>query len=249
MEIDFCTKWALQTGPSHHILNLIMMPLFQLFEFSYPDGLLFYDRSGSLSRRLQGSFPGLAHKTSSLDQRDFVLPTEDLELLFGITLSRIQTMSPGQQEFPSTAASFLRIVTEVLEISQLRDFHFRYVLGKPCESDEAAQRLMWPLVPEETKAKLHALAEPGRWRALQAEFLVGNLLCESRTAILDVVPHRKSAEGKADPGKAVPHITFHVDFRGLAPVGVAEFDAEAFMNNVRDKHTQEILSKLAPHLS
>ncbi len=226
-----------------------MMPLFQLFEFSYPDGLLFYDRSGTLSRRLQESFPGLAFRASSVDQRDFVLPSEDLDLLFGIAFSRIQTLAPNQQAFTSTAASFLQIVTEVLEISQLKDFHFRYVLGKPCESDEAAQRLMWPLVPEETKAKLHALAEPGRWRALQAEFLVGNFACESRTAIIDVVPHRKSAEGKAEPGIPVPHITFHVDFRGLAPIGVAEFDAEAFMKNVRDKHTQEILSKLAPHLS
>jgi hypothetical protein len=136
-----------------------------------------------------------------------------------------------------------------LEVSQLKDFHFRYVLGKPCESDEEAQKLMWPLVPEETKAKLSALADPPRWRALQAEFLLGSFTCESRTAIIELVPHRKLAAGKAEPDKPVPHITFHVDFRGLAPIGVAEFDAEAFMKNVRDKHTQEILSKLAPHLS
>lgn len=136
-----------------------------------------------------------------------------------------------------------------MEVSQLKDFHFRYVLGKPCESDEEAQKLMWPLVPEETKAKLSALADPPRWRALQAEFLLGSFTCESRTAIIELVPHRKLAAGKAEPDKPVPHITFHVDFRGLAPIGVAEFDAEAFMKNVRDKHTQEILSKLAPHLS
>jgi hypothetical protein len=114
-----------------------MVPLFQLFEFSYPDGLLFYDRSGTLSRRLQETLPGLAFEGASLDQRDFVLPPEDLELFFGIALSHIQTLAPGQQEFPSTAASFLHIVTEVLEVSQLKEFHFRYVLGKPCDSDEA----------------------------------------------------------------------------------------------------------------
>ena len=108
---------------------------------------------------------------------------------------------------------------------------------------------MWPLVPEETKAELHALAELPRWRALQGEFLFGGFLCESRTAIIELVPHRKLAGGKFEPGKPVPHITFHVDVRGLAPIGVTEFDAEAFMKNVRDKHTQEILSKLAPHLS
>jgi hypothetical protein len=226
-----------------------MIPLFQLFEFSYPDGLLFYDRSGTLSHRLQDSLRGLAFKSSSVDQRDFVLPAEDLDLFFGITISRIQTLAPDKQEFPSTATNFLRIVTEVLEVSHLKDFHFRYVLGKPCESDEEAQRLLWPLVPEETKAKLHALAEPPRWRALQGEFLVGDLACESRIAIIELVPHRKLAVGKTEPGKAVPHITCHVDVRGLAPIAVAEFDAEAFMKNVRETRTQEILSKLAPHLS
>ena len=226
-----------------------MVPLFQLFEFSYPDGLLFYDRSGALSRRLQETLPGLAFKTASLDQRDFVLPSEDLDLFFGIAISRIQTMAPGQQEFPSAAASFLRIVTEVLEVSQLKEFRFRYVLGKPCDSDEEAQKLMWPLVPEETKAKLQSLAEPRQWQALQAEFLVGNLACQSRIAIIDLVPHQKLVVGKVEPGKPVPHITFHADFRGLAPIAVAEFDAEAFMKNVREGHAREILAKLAPHLS
>lgn len=226
-----------------------MISLFQLFEFSYQDGLLFYDRSGALSHRLQETIPGLAFKTASLDQRDFVLPAESLELFFGTSISRILTMAPDQQEFPSAAARFLQVVTEVLEVSQLKDFHFRYVLGKPCDSDEEAQKLMWPLVPEETKAKLHSLAEPRQWQALQGEFLIGNLACQSRIAIIDLVPHPKLAVGKVESGKPVPHITFHVDFRGLTPIAVAEFDAETFMKNVRDSHTREILAKLAPHLS
>ena len=105
------------------------------------------------------------------------------------------------------------------------------------------------MVPAETQARLQALAELPRWRALQGEFLVGNFACESRTAIIDLVPHRQLAGEKAGQGKPVPHITFHVDFRGLAPIGVAGFDAKAFITNVRDKHTQEILSKLAPHVA
>ncbi len=226
-----------------------MVQLFQLFEFSYPDGFLFYDRSGALARRLQEALPGLAYKTASLDQRDFVVTAEDLDLFFGIAISRIQTMAPGQQEFPSTAASFLQIVTEVLEISQLKEFHFRLVLGKPCDSDDEAQKLMWPLVPEETQAKLHSLAEPRQWQALQGEFLVGNLACQSRIAIINLVPHPKLAVGKVEPGKLVPHITFHVDFRGLSPIAVSDFDAEAFMKNVRESHAREILAKIAPHLS
>jgi hypothetical protein len=226
-----------------------MVPLFQLFEFSYQDGLLFYDRSGALSHRLQETLPGLAFKAASIDQRDFVLPAEELDLFFGIAISRIQTMAPDQQGFPSAAARFLQVVTEVLEVSQLKGFRFRYVLGKPCESDEEAQKLMWPLVPEETKTKLHSLAEPRQWQALQIEFLVANLACQSRVAIIDLVPHPKLVVGKVESGKPIPHITFHVDFRGLAPIALAEFDAEAFIKNVRESHAREILAKLAPHLS
>ena len=226
-----------------------MVPLFQQFEFTYPDGLLFYDRSGALGRRLQETLPGLTYKSALLDQRDFVLPAEDLELFFGVAMSRIQTMAPGQQEFSSIAADFLHIVTEVLEVNQLKEFHFRYVLGKACDSDEEAQKLMWPLVPEETKTRLHSLAEPRKWQALQAEFLVGNLACQSRMAIIDLVPHPKLVARKGDSGKAVPHITFHVDCRGLVPIAVAAFDAQAFIKNVRENHTREILTKLAPHLS
>jgi len=147
----------------------------------------------------------------------FCLP-KALIFFFGISISRIQTMAPDQQEFPSVAARFLQVVTEVLEVSQLKEFHFRYVLGKPCDSDEEAQKLMWPLVPEETKAKLHSLAEPRKWQALQGEFLIGNLACQSRIAIIDLVPHPKLAVGKVEPGKSIPHITFHVDFRGLTPI-------------------------------
>jgi len=147
-----------------------MVPLFQLFEFSYPDGLLFYDRSGALSRRLQEMLPGLAFKTASLDQRNFVLPGSELELFFGIAVSVIQTLAPGQQEFPSTVAGFLQTVTEVLEVTQLKEFRFRYVLGKPCGSDEEAQKLMWPLVPEESKAKMSSVAELPNGRRFKASF-------------------------------------------------------------------------------
>ncbi len=225
-----------------------MVPLFQSFDFSYPDGLLFYDRSGALARRLQEILPGLTFRTSEVDQRNFSLPAVGLELFYGIAVSRIQTLTPGYDEFSSLAASFLQAVTEVLEISQLRDFHFRYVLGRVCASVEEAQQLMWPLFPEETKTKLFALAEPAKWRAVQSEFFLGNFACESRIAVMDLIPHEKLLPAGAQPGEQFPHITFHLDVRGLTPIDVAEFDAKAFIENVRQKHTDEIISKLAPHL-
>ncbi|MEO8428685.1 MAG: hypothetical protein ABI651_16420 [Verrucomicrobiota bacterium] len=202
-----------------------------------------------MSRRLQEILPGLAFKTASLDQRDFVLPDANLNLFFGTTVSLIQTLAPDQQEFPSTAVRFLQTVTDVLEVSQLSEFRFRYVLGKPCSSDEEAQKLMWPLVPEESKAKMSSLAEPPQWQAIQGEFLLSNLACQSRIAILYLIPHEKLAPDEAKSGRQLPHITFQLDVRGLAPVDVAKFDAEAFIKNVRDNHTHEILSKLAPHLT
>ena len=64
-------------------------------------------------------------------------------------------------------------------------------------------------------------------------------------------PHLRITDtvGKVEPGHSVPHITFHLDLRGLAPIALAEFDAEAFMKNARESHAREILAKLAPHLS
>lgn len=226
-----------------------MVPLLQLFEFSYPDGLLFYDRSGYLSQRLQESLPGLTFKSGSVDQRDFFLPAANLNLFFGFAISFIQTLAPDQTEFPSTAAQFLRIVTEVLQVGQLKEFRYRYVLGKPCSSDEEAQNLMWPLVPEESKAKMLSLAERRQWQGIQGDYLWGNLAFQARIAILYLIPHEKLAPDEAKSGRQVPHITFHLDVRGLAPVNVSEFDAVRFMQHVRDQHTTEILSKLAPHLT
>ena len=226
-----------------------MFSLFQLFEFSYQDGLLFYDRSGMLSRRLQDILPGLTYKSSTHDQLDMSLGSKDVDLFFGIGVSHIQTLEPNQTDFPSTASKFLQCVSEILEIGQLQNFRFRYVFGKPCATTEDAQKLMLPLIPDETKVKLKSVTDLPQWRAVQAEFVVGNLAFESRTAIVELAVHRKLAAVKEQAGTVVPHITIHLDVRGLTPISVAEFDAEAFMRNVSEKQAQEILSKLAPHLS
>lgn len=223
-----------------------MVPILQLFEFGYPNGSLFFDRSGALARRLQEMIPGLTSKSAVFEQREFIAPTNGIELLFGPGLSGIQTVAPLQEEFPTTASTFLQAVTEVLEISQLSWFRFRYVIGRPCASDEEAERLLWPLVPQETRDRLATLSAR-KWQALQAEFLIESLACQSRIAVVNLP--RKAADGRADTGNAIPHITFQAEFRGLAPIAVADFDAPAFMKNVRENQIIEILSKLAPHLS
>jgi len=226
-----------------------MVSIVQLFEFSYPNGFLFYDRSGILSRRLQEFLPGLSLKSSSLDQRDFVLRTEEIDLLFGVALSGIQTLLPDSQGFASTATKFLQIVTETLEITHLKDFRFRHVLGKPCKSDEEAQELMAPLIPEEAKAKMRELTGLPNWSAVQGEFRFGNLSWQSRTAIVYLIPHEKLRSVEAKSGLEVPHITVQLEARGLAPIDLAKFDAEAFINNIRENLSREIISKLSPHLA
>ena len=109
--------------------------------------------------------------------------------------------------------------------------------------------MIFTLVPEETKNKLLSLAVPSNWQALQAEFIFANLACVARTAIIDLAPYRKMTGAKPAENRPVPHITFQVDCRGLAPIKASQFDAEAFMKNVRDSHTRDILAKLAPHLA
>ena len=226
-----------------------MVSLFQLFEFSYQDGALFFDRSGALSRRLQALFPGLAAGNYTFEQRNFSLPGEDIDRSFGASLCRIQTLAPGHDGFPRMAASFVQAVSEVFEIGELKDFRFLHVLGKPCGSFEEAQSLIWPMVPGETKARLDSLTEPRRWDALQVEFTIGHLACQTRIAVIEMVPHRSLAPTSASASAPLPHITFHADFKGSVPIDVADFDATAFIQKVCKSHTEEIMTKLAPHLA
>jgi hypothetical protein len=225
-----------------------MQSLFQLFEFSYQDGALFFDRSGALSRRLQSLFPGLLARNYTFEQRDFSLPSEDLDLFFGTALCRIQTLAPAHDGFPRMAANFVQAVSEVFEIGELKDFRYRHVLGKPCSSRAEAHALMWPMIPGETKAKLDSLNEPRRWDALQVEFTAGHFVCQSRIAVIEMVPHRSLVPAGTSATAPLPHITFHADFKGSVPIDVADFDATAFIQKICKSHTEEILTKLAPHL-
>jgi len=240
----------LQPGAARDSLIAPMVSLFQLFEFSYQDGVLFFDRSGALARRLQTLFPGLVARNYTFEQRDFSLPGEDLDLFFGTALCRIQTLAPSHDGFPRMAASFVQAVSEVFEIGELKEFRYRHVLGKPCASQEEAQALMWPMVPDETKAKLDSLKKPRRWDALQVEFTIGHFVCQSRIAVIEMVPHRSLVPAGTSPTAPtpLPHITFHVDYKGSVPIDVADFDAAAFIQKVCTSHTDEILTKLAPHL-
>jgi hypothetical protein len=134
-----------------------MFPLFQKFEFAYPNGELFHDRSGLLTRRLRELSPDLEPKDAEFRQRDFSLPSQDIHMLFGVSFSQFQSFSPSDKEFAAKAASFMQAVTDFFEISQLNRFSFRHVLGRACSTDDEAQKLSWPLVGEDQKAKLAAL--------------------------------------------------------------------------------------------
>jgi hypothetical protein len=180
---------------------------------------------------------------SAPDQLDFTSSAYGIDLLFGVTISGIQALALMQQEFPSTAAGFLRAITELLEITELNTIRYRYMIGQPCESDQDAERFFWPLVPQETREKLSSFKNVTTWQALQAEFVIQNLACQSRLALTPL------SQRTGETTRVVRHITFQTDFQLLTPIAVADFDATAFIKNLRDEKIKEILSKLAPHIS
>jgi hypothetical protein len=63
-----------------------------------------------------------------------------------------------------------------------------------------------------------------------------------------LAPDRVLIVDRLDAGD-LPHITVHLKATGLEPISLADFDAAAFILNHREKHAQEIISKLAPHLA
>lgn len=228
-----------------------MHSLLQLFECAYPDGWLFYDRSGAASQRLREAFPGLSLnlKDGSVDQRNFVLPEDDLDLFFGVSLAHIQTFAPRPEDFGQRAARFLQILAETLDLDQLTEFRFRQVSGRICATVEAAQEMLWPLVAPETKAMMQSLDTPTRWFAVQGEFMQGNFVFETRFAVMNLAPRPALLPAGVAPGEVLPHFTCHFDVRGVAPIALSEFDVSAFIEHLRQQQLQEIMNKLAPHLA
>jgi hypothetical protein len=120
----------------------MMVPILQAFEFVYPNGFLFYDKSGALSRRLHDLIPGISYKSATVDQKDFHLPDSSVELFFGIAVAHIRSLVLSDDGFPILARRFLEAVSEVFEIPALNEFRFRIVYGRPCASYEEAEALM-----------------------------------------------------------------------------------------------------------
>lgn len=323
-----------------------MVSIFQDFEFVYPEGDLFFDRSGALTRRLRTLFPGLVSKETDLNQREFSVSPQNLNLLFGIALSQIQTFAIDDRDFSKKASQFLECVCETFEIASLNRFSYKHILGRTCSTLAQAQELMWPLIGDEQKAKLAALSPLPSWTAVQGEFTHGPFAYESRIAIMNLRPDSELNVGshllekmrsivfptvqfagasveeaveyltiksrdldttgketgqlgvaieldstltpasaalsldlrdipmlealryvvelaglkfKLAPDRVLivdrldtgdlPHITVHLKATGLEPISLADFDAAAFILNFRETHSQEILSKLAPHFA
>jgi hypothetical protein len=220
---------------------------YQRFEFSYPDSFLYFDKSGEVARRIAGIWPGTSLKDSRGLQKDLVVREHDIELFYGITRSQIQSLSASAADFAAFGAQFMESVTATLEIASLSGFGFRHVLARPCRSMEEALELMWPLVPDQ-KERLSALAPPAAWHSLQGEMIQGGMAMEFKIAVMELIPPALPGD-EASTQEKLPHITFHLEARGLAPIAVSEFDAAAFIENMKQRHTGEIMKTLAPHLS
>ena len=163
-----------------------MFALLNRFDFSYPDGDLFFDKSGLLSRRIRQIFPDLTAKSREFNQREFEVPSNGLQLLFGAAFSRIQSFASEDPNFGQNAAAFLDVVCETLELSSLNQFHFEQVLGFTCSSRHHAQDLMLPLIPEEQRIKMASLAPLTSWTSLQSTFTHGDFAVESKFSVLSL---------------------------------------------------------------
>lgn len=217
--------------------------LLQLFEFSYPDGHLFLDRGGLLCRRLRDRFPHLAVKSVERIQLDMQTPDRGTELYFGIRTAAIQQVGSEGDDFGVGAAEFARILADTLELSAVESFRYQQIIGKPCASIEAALALMRPLIAKETQDRLGQRAAEAEWRSVQAEFRLHNLLFLDRIAVLELAPHTSPSS------PPIPHVTVQFDVKGLVPVPFSELDIEALVGNMGRKHRDDVIARIAPHLS
>jgi hypothetical protein len=222
-----------------------MIPLLQYFEFTYT-GWLFWDRSGWIARRLSEIYPGWNYRNQAVDQREFVDTNKSIELFFGIAVAGIQTMSDPNGGFPQMASNFMNVITEGLEVNTLNQFRLRHVLGKYCTDRRQAEELMWRATGPEIRNQLAPLDEGKReWQALQTEFTLHNVACQTRLAILDLALDQTGALTPKG-GKTSPYFTSSFDARGLVPVPIAKFDTEAFIKNISDSHLADIDKRLNP---
>jgi hypothetical protein len=200
-----------------------MVSLYQEFEFVYPDGELFYDRAGALSRRLKELFPGLQAKPAEYDQRQFTLAFPSLNLLFGVAVSRATSVAVDDKEFAARAATFFKEVCDQFELNELNRFTYKQIVGRPCSTPEEAQELMWPLVPEEQKTKLANVAPLPAWKALQAEMIQGAFLILTRTEVMNLIPAPDLDVGGRLWKKMANIIFPQVQFAGASPEEAIEF--------------------------
>ena len=175
-----------------HFFNF-MVSLFQEFEFNYPNGDLFYDKSGVLSRSLRDVFPELVAKDTDINQREF--SAQDFQMLFGIVLARLQTLVVDNEEFGHKAAQFLALVCDHFEIGILNGFSYKHILGTPLSTFEQANDLMWPIIGEEQKAKMASIAPLPSWKSIEGEFVQGPLTFESRIAVMNLMPAKEMKIG------------------------------------------------------
>lgn len=220
-----------------------MQPLLQAFEFSYPDGYLFLDRGGAVCQKLRKRFPELLAKAVDRLQIDMERPDKGLELYFGVRTASIRQSSNEGEDFGTVASEFARILAEALELSSLESFRYQQIVGRACASIDAATALMRPLIAKEAQERLGQLASETEWRAVQAEFVRKNLLFQDRIEILEFIPHESTT------GAKIPHITVRFDIKGLEPVDLSALDVKALIQNLGRKHLEEVIARIAPHLS
>jgi hypothetical protein len=146
-----------------------MKVLLQLFEFSYPGGSMFLDRSGELCRRVATRWPGLSLVSIEPTEVKLHGASMGLEVWVGVRTAALQVTSPMEGGFAEAAAGFASDVWDVLQLNMVESFRLKQVTGRACASKAEAAELMSPLVPRESQERLQGIAAQPEWRAVQAE--------------------------------------------------------------------------------
>ncbi|MBL9173851.1 MAG: hypothetical protein JNL10_09975 [Verrucomicrobiales bacterium] len=224
-----------------------MTPVFEQFQFIYPGGALFFDHAGSLCKRLQSIDRALTIKEAERLQIALHDPSAGIDLAFGIRASTIQVLRNPALEFAQIAKEFLSMTAATFELTDLSEFSYELVLGRECSDRAEAQALMLPLIPEESRMKLEKLASSGAWRAIQTEYERDGFEILHRFGVLDLTPEVGVRADSVSP-RTTPHITVRSNVRCLNPTKIEGLDIEVFIRSMRAGLTEDLLTKLAPHL-
>ncbi len=217
----------------------MLRPILRHFEFEYPEGYQFWDKSGRVARDLVQLIPGLRLRNQLIDQRDFFVPGSTTELFYGVRLSSFRSLEEDATEFRKRASAFVEILAEELEVENLVRFRFQAGLGWPCQTHDEAHTLAMKLLPPEIGQN----TKPGEFQGAQLEVRKGSFVITTRYTIVDL----SAPPGPVrldESGSRVPHMAVLVTWENFATISVREFKLIAFFEEEENAFAADLLKRI-----